>query len=129
MSGEQKKWVRVVGHVVAALLGLAFVMAGGFKLTGPAEMLENFARWGYPSWFLSVTGVIELVAGLLLFLPRTRAYGALLLVPTMLGAFLTHAVAGEWSQTPPALVMGALSALLLWWGRGELLRWFSSRGR
>ncbi len=111
---SEGKGKRIAFHVLAALVGLAFVGSAVAKLTGTPEMVENFARWGYPDWFIYFTGALEGVAALLVVIPKTRIYGAALLVATMVGAFLTHAMAGEFAQTVPALVLGALNGLLFW---------------
>ena len=40
---------------------------------------------GYPTWFLYVTGVIEVVGAILLLIPKTAVFGVLLLGATMIG--------------------------------------------
>ena len=53
-------------------------------------MAENFERWGYPGWFLMFIGVVELLGGLGLLLPKTAGWAASGLVVVMLGAVWTH---------------------------------------
>ena len=107
-------WRKYVLSAVSILLGLVFLGAGGSKLSGAEMHVESFARWGYPSWFLYVTGRVEVVAALLIFIPTTRFYGAVLLVSTMLGAIATHLKAGEGSMIGAAVVLLCLSALAAW---------------
>jgi hypothetical protein len=38
--------------IVQGLLGLAFIAAGGFKLVGADQMKNDFATFGYPTWFM-----------------------------------------------------------------------------
>jgi len=115
------KGQNIAAWVISVLLGVAFVMSGGMKLSGAPEMVANFQRWGYPGFFIYVTGAIELVSALLLFMPRTAAYGAALLIPTMVGAVLTHLTHDEMSHAPVPLVLGALAAVVLFLRRGTIL--------
>ena len=109
-------------NILALLLALAFLGAGGSKLAGDAMHVANFDRWGYPSWFMYVTGLIEVVAALLILLPKTRFYGAALLVPTMIGAILTHIVGGDGLDTIIApLVLLALVGFVAWTERSKVM--------
>jgi uncharacterized membrane protein YphA (DoxX/SURF4 family) len=85
----------IASWVLGILLALAFFPSGLVKLVGVQMAVDNFIRWGYPSWFRILTGLIEVGAAGLVLVPRTRLYGALLIVPTMVGAVFTHATHGE----------------------------------
>ncbi len=120
MSESSGKGKTIAFHVLAGLLAFAFVGAASGKLMGAPEMVENFARWGYPSWFLYVTGAIEVVAAILIAVPKTRFFGASLLVATMIGGVGTHVIHGEYGAAIPALVLMSLSALVAWSRRATL---------
>lgn len=101
--------------VLSVLLGVGFIfLFGGSKLIpgSNAGTIENFARWGYPAWFVYVTGTIEVVGALLLLMPKTRFYGAALLVGTMVGAIFTHIGAGEFGALGFPAVLLILSAVV-----------------
>ena len=99
--------------VLSVLLGVGFIfMFGGSKLMPGEEMIANFARWGYPAWFVTVTGAIEVLGGILLLMPKTRFYGAALLVATMVGAIFTHIGAGEFGALGFPGVLLVLSAIV-----------------
>ena len=102
---------------VSILLGLVFLGSGGSKLSGAQMHVENFARWGYPAWFQYVTGLIEVLGALMIFLPSTRFHGAIMLVFTMVGAVATHLNAGEASMIGAPLALMVLSALVAWFHR------------
>ena len=51
-----------------------------------------FRHWGYPAWFRVTIGMLELGAVLLLALGRTAAFGAVVILVVMLGAWGTHLV-------------------------------------
>ena len=96
------------------LLGLLFLFAGGEKLWNPTGHEEEFAHWGYPLWFVYVTGIIEVLGGIGLFIPSGRLSGILLLSITMVGATVTHLRAGEMGAFPVPLVL-LLALLTLAW--------------
>ena len=79
------------------LLALSFV-AGAVARFAPGETFagapysEQFADWGYPSWFRFVVGSGEIMGAALLLVPRRRFPGAALLGVILVGAILTHVV-------------------------------------
>lgn len=72
--------------VAAAILGQTLF----FKFTGAAESKYIFSRLGIEPWGRIGTGVLELIAVLLLLTPRTAVYGAVLALGLMGGAVMTH---------------------------------------
>ncbi|MEX0828805.1 MAG: DoxX family protein [Nitrospirales bacterium] len=96
------------------LLGGMFIMAGGAKLMGNPSQVEHFSQWGYPLWFLYLTGVIEVVGGICLFIPKAQFYGIVVLSITMVGAALTHLRAHEMNAFPVPLILLALLVTLAW---------------
>ena len=111
------KWQIYALYVIMGLLTLAFAMAGGTKLLGQEMHVENFIRWGYPAWFMYVTGLVEVGSVILMWIPKTRFYGALGLVGTMLGAFATHIVNNEPEMFPIVGILLILSGIVAWFNR------------
>jgi len=105
---------RVMKIVLCVLLGIFFIVAGGAKLMGNPSQVEHFAQWGYPLWFVYLTGIIEVGGGLCVFIPKTQWYGIVVLSITMVGAALTHLRAGEMGAVPVPLVLLGLLLLLAW---------------
>ena len=117
VMAESGKAKNIALRILTALLGAMFVMAGGMKVLNPSGAAKMFEGYGYPGWFGVVTGVIELVSGGLLFVPRFTAYAAAALVVVMAGATATHLKAGETNQlTPPIalLVISVVVAVMRW---------------
>ena len=89
-------------------------MAGGSKLLNPSAHAENFADWGYPPWFLYLTGLIEVGGAVGLFFPKARLPATLVLGLTMVGAAVTHLRAGEMGAVPVPLIILAFIIVLAW---------------
>ncbi|HEV3167565.1 MAG TPA: DoxX family protein [Isosphaeraceae bacterium] len=104
--------------VVQLLLAAAFLMAGASKLAGAEPMVKLFEALGLGQWFRYLTGALEVFAAVLLVVPRWSGFGALLLIPIMLGAAAAHLVVLKNSPAAP-LVLLALAAVVAW---GRLVR-------
>ena len=103
---------------IKILLTLAFLAAGLAKLAGVEQMVAIFDAIGVGQWFRYLTGVFEVGGAALLWVKGREAYGAALLLMTMVGAVAAHfLVLGP--SAVPAAVLGALAALLLWQHRGQ----------
>ena len=101
------------------LVALAFTAAGLAKLAGAEMMVATFDAIGIGRWFRYVTGIIEVGSAIVLFIPGLQAIGAALLVCTMTGAVIAHlAILGP--SFVPALILGLLSAAILWRHRDQL---------
>jgi hypothetical protein len=61
-----------------------------FKFTGAEESIYIFTTVGAEPWGRYGSGVIELVAAILLLVPQTTAIGALLAVGVGVGAVFSH---------------------------------------
>ncbi len=61
-----------------------------FKFTGAEEARFIFETLGVEPWGRYFAGVMELVAVVLLLIPRTAVFGAALAVGLMLGAIASH---------------------------------------
>ena len=104
---------------IKALLTLAFLGAGFSKLAGVEMMVATYDAIGVGQWFRYVTGVIEVGAAILLWVPGLIGLGASLLTATMVGAVLAHLLILGPSAVP-ALVLGVLSAFITWQHREEV---------
>lgn len=89
-----QKTKNVLAWVLAVLLGLNFVMSGYPKILPNDNMIRRFENWGYSESFAILIGILEMLGGLLVFIPKTAFYGALLLSVVMVGAIATHLLTG-----------------------------------
>ncbi|TWI83941.1 DoxX-like protein [Lacibacter cauensis] len=74
-------------RVVAALIMLQTLF---FKFSASEESVYIFSTIGIEPWGRIATGVMELIASLLLLYPRTTVFGALLGAGIMGGAIVSH---------------------------------------
>lgn len=61
-----------------------------FKFTGAPESVYIFTKLGWEPWGRIGSGVVELIAVILLLIPATVPYGALLALGVISGAIMSH---------------------------------------
>lgn len=106
---------------LAIFLSLVFLASGGAKLAGLAFETVAFEKWGYPLWFMYLTGVIELAGGVGLLVGRLSALAGACLALMMIGAVSTHVVHAEWGVLFVAAALLLLLAAHAWGGRADIL--------
>lgn len=74
-------------RIIAALLLLQTLF---FKFTAAPESVEIFSKLGIEPWGRIGTGVMELIAAVLILIPSTVWLGAVLAVGLMAGAVFSH---------------------------------------
>lgn len=84
MQTNSLTWIIKLTAVVILLQTLFF------KFTGAAESIYIFATLGIEPVGRIGSGVIELIASVLILIPRTTLPGALLALGTMAGAIVSH---------------------------------------
>ena len=101
---------------VTVLAGV-FVLVGTSKLRGPSAVRwsERFAQWGFPLRSQYLVGVLEVLGGLSLLIPKSRRVGAVTLIALMLGAVITHLVHAEPLRIAPPLILGGMVLIVSWW--------------
>lgn len=104
--------------VLCVLAGLLFINAGLDKffhyMPVPKDMPEKMIKVGMAfmeiGWLMPLVGTIELLGGLLLVIPRTRALGAIVLLPVLTGIVLANI-----AMAPSGLSIALpLVAIVLW---------------
>lgn len=61
-----------------------------FKFTGAEESVYIFTTLGLEPYGRIGSGIVELIASILILIPRTSLLGALLALGTMMGAIFSH---------------------------------------
>lgn len=105
-------------NVLAAIFGLLLINGGLDKflhyMPTPEdlnpELIKDFEALAEVSWLMPLIALAELIGGALLIFPKTRALGALIVLPVMVGVLLTHIFVDP-SQIIVAIVIWVI---LLW---------------
>ncbi len=113
-------------NIAGALLGLPFILFGldyfmGFipkeGMPPPNELQGHLMAAMAPSGWLGMVKILEVLGGLFVVIPRTRAAGLLILGPILIN-ILAYAIflgKGVGLFTPPIVpVLSALSLYLVW---------------
>lgn len=100
--------------VISLLFGLMFINSGLNKVLhympnpempmGASLLMTAFAKSG---WMMPLLAVVEIIGGVLFILPKTRALGAIMLLPVTVGIFLFHTI-----NAPDGLVIGLVFLLI-----------------
>jgi putative oxidoreductase len=85
-------------NVLCVIFGLLLINGGLDKFLHympvpenlPAELVKDTAAFMEISWLMPLIGSVELLGGLLVIIPRTRALAAILVTPVMTGVLFTH---------------------------------------
>jgi putative oxidoreductase len=113
--------MKIVKHILSALFGLMFINAGLDKFLHympmpkmepevQAQMMKLFEAFGTIKWLMPFVGFIEILGGLLFVIPKTRALGAIVILPVMVGIIIHNAV-----FMPTGLgIAGVLFLINLW---------------
>lgn len=99
--------------VCSLLFGLLLLNGGLNKLFNymptpddlDPEILQDFIALNEIVWLLPLIGIAEIIGGLLIIFPKTRALGALVIFPVAVGILLTHIFVDT---------SGLLIALVIW---------------
>ncbi|MBK6263415.1 DoxX family protein [Marivirga sp. S37H4] len=90
--------------VLCVLFGLMMLNSGLNKFFNympmpemSEEMIQIMGGFMTIKWILPLVAIIEIIGGILIAIPKTRALGAIVILPVMVGIFvhhLTHDIAG-----------------------------------
>ena len=87
---EHSKTFAIASWILRGVAAVILLQTLFFKFTGAKESIYIFSILGLEPWGRIGSGVLELVAVLLLLYPKTPAIGAVLAVGLMLGAVGSH---------------------------------------
>ncbi|MCK0158235.1 DoxX family protein [Cellulophaga sp. F20128] len=110
--------------VVSLLFGLMFINAGLNKFFNympmPEDLPENMVKlmtaFMKISWLMPLVGFAEVFGGLLFAIPKTRALGAVVIFPVMIGIMLTNIISTP-SGLPIALTLFAINLWVIYENR------------
>jgi putative oxidoreductase len=114
--------------VVSLLFGLMFINAGLNKFLNYMPMPENLseklmkvgAAFMEIGWLMPLVGFAEILGGILFIIPKTRALGAVVIFPVMIGIMLMNTVT-DTSGLPIALVLFAINLWVIFENRQKYM--------
>ncbi|KQC01283.1 DoxX family membrane protein [Pedobacter sp. Hv1] len=113
--------MKIVKLILCALFGLMFINAGLDKFLHympvppmPAEMMKVFEAFGTIKWLMPLVGFIEILGGALFIFPKTRALGAIVILPVMVGIVIHNAI-----FMPSGLLIAGVMLLINLWMIGD----------
>lgn len=118
-AGTLSKPMRTTSWLLQVLVAVILGQTLFFKFTGAAEAVHLFETLGAEPWGRIGTGIAELAAVVLILVPRTVVYGALLSLLIMIGAVGGHvtrlgiAVTGPDGASDGGLLFGMAVTVLL----------------
>jgi putative oxidoreductase len=115
---QRGRGASIVLWALQIVLAAMFLFSGGSKLFGAPPMVALFDAIGWGQWFRFVTGTFEATAAVALLIPSAAVFGAVLLIPTMIGATAANLFLGQ-TPIPPLLLLLVASAVA-WARRHEL---------
>ena len=80
----------VVSWALQIVVAVILLQTLFFKFTGAAESVHIFSTLGAEPWGRIGSGVVELIAAILLLVPATVTIGAVLALGVMVGAIMSH---------------------------------------
>ncbi len=114
--------------VLSLLFGLMFINAGLNKFLNympvpadlPEKMQKMMAAFIEIGWLMPLVGFAEIIGGILFIIPKTRALGAIVIFPVMIGVLLTNCLVAP-SGLPIALVLLAVNVWVIYENRQKYL--------
>ncbi|PYF74018.1 DoxX family protein [Pedobacter nutrimenti] len=91
--------MKIVKFILCLLFGLMFINAGLNKFFNympmprlTIEQMKVMTALGSIIWLIPLVGFIEVLGGLLFIFPKTRALGAIVILPVMVGVTIHNLV-------------------------------------
>jgi len=117
-----------ITFVIFLLFGLMFINAGLDKFLHympipedmPQDMVTLMTSIMQISWLIPLVGIIEIIGGVLFIIPKTRALGAIMLVPILVGIVLINLTVAP-SGLPLVLVLMAIEVWAIMENREKYL--------
>ncbi|MBD1425788.1 DoxX family membrane protein [Sphingobacterium arenae] len=109
--------MKIIKFILCLLFGILFVNAGLDKFLHympvpemDAEIIKIGEAMMTMKWIIPLTGIIEIVGGILFIFPKTRALGAIVILPVMVGIVI-HNI----TFMPSGLIMAGILFLINLW--------------
>ncbi len=109
--------MKIVKIVICVLFGLMFLNGGLNKFFNyipmqeiPADQLKVMTAMMTITWLMPLLATMEIIGGILVAVPKTRALGAIIIFPIMIGILLHHIIIA-----PEGAIMAVVLFLINIW--------------
>lgn len=114
--------------VICILFGFMFINSGLNKFFNympmpdqiPEGLLKLMSAFMQIGWLMPLVAVVEITGGVLFIFARTRALGAIVILPVMVGIMLTHIINAP-SGLPLATILFAINLWVIFENRQKYL--------
>lgn len=118
----------IVLNILSILFALMFFNAGLNKFLNYMPMPENMSQkmldiieaYNLITWLMPLVGFVEIIGALLIAFPKTRALGAIVIFPIVVGIILSN-IFTEISGLVIALPFAVINLWILWENRAKYL--------
>lgn len=90
MTSHTKTTLITISHITALVAAIILLQTLYFKFTGHPESVMIFSMLHAEPWGRILAGIVELVLGVTILIPRTRFIGSVGVCALMLGAIGSH---------------------------------------
>jgi uncharacterized membrane protein YphA (DoxX/SURF4 family) len=87
---SRSRALNIVDWLLRIAVAVILLQTLFFKFTGAKESVYIFTTLGAEPWGRIGSGVVELIASILILVPRTAVFGAILALGTICGAIFAH---------------------------------------
>jgi uncharacterized membrane protein YphA (DoxX/SURF4 family) len=125
----------IFSWVLRLVAAIILIQTLYFKFSASEESVYIFSTLGIEPWGRIGSGIVELIAAILLLIPRTTAFGALLAIGVMSGAIFSHLFTPLGIEVKAdggllffyAILVFVSSAILLWIYKNQILNLIPNR--
>lgn len=82
--------MKPISHIASLIAAAILFQTLFFKFSGAPESIYIFKTLGVEPWGRWISGFAELIAGIMILVPRTRSIGAFMCLGIISGAILSH---------------------------------------
>lgn len=92
----------------------------------PESMLKVMEAFMTISWLIPLVGIFEVIGGILFIFPKTRALGAIVILPIIVGILLTNIVNAP-SGLPIATILFIINLWIIFENKNKYLPLINNR--
>lgn len=119
-------------NILCFLFGVGMIVFGANKLKNFLPMPENMSpeqlkmmeAFNTITWLMPLVGIVEILGGILVAIPKTRALGAITILPVIVG-ILVHDFTYEPSAVPIALFFALIDFWVIFENRDKYTQFFN----